>query len=338
MFSKKYKFHLKLTLILIFLVIIAGSVVRSTGAGMGCPDWPKCFGQVVPPTSKEELPDDYLEKFKNKRQIKVERFSNLLDRLYMSETAEKLRNDPTILQEEPFNARKTWTEYINRLFGVLAGLAVAIMFFWTLFKYRGRGVFVWVLLNSVLLVFQAWFGSIVVATNLVPWTITIHMLLAVLMVMIQLHIIFKANEHQLSFSIPKKMRTTASFIFVICFVQMILGSQVRQEFDQYYLDGIEKVDWLDLVSWRFFLHRSFSWVVLILIVVNFWFNRKLKIGLSYPNWLLILLLIELMSGIILAYVKVPAIAQTLHLLMACILFSLAYYQYKYTRLKYSNRL
>ena len=140
MFSSKYKFHLKLTLVLIFLVIIAGSLVRSTGAGMGCPDWPKCFGQVVPPTSESELPDDYLETFKNKRQKKVERFSKMLDGFGMSNTAEKLRNDPTVLKEEPFNARKTWTEYINRLFGVLAGLAVALMFFWTLISYRGKGV------------------------------------------------------------------------------------------------------------------------------------------------------------------------------------------------------
>ena len=110
------------TIIALFVLILAGGVVRSTGSGMGCPDWPKCFDRYVPPTSISQLPADYQTKYVAKRQKKNQRFAKTLDVLGFSDLAQRLRDDRSILRPESFNAAKTWTEYINRLIGAITGV------------------------------------------------------------------------------------------------------------------------------------------------------------------------------------------------------------------------
>jgi len=311
-----------ITLVFIYLVVIAGSFVRITGSGMGCPDWPKCFGEWIPPTEASALPADYKEIYVEKRAKKVEKFCRMLDGIGLSETAERIRSDESVLYEEDFNARKTWTEYINRLFGFLAGNGILLIFLWIILKYRRKKLVLVASLNLVILLFQAWFGSIVVATNLVPWTITIHMLLALVIIGLQLYLIrLVSPSQQRNITVSKGFFWLVILILAITFYQMLLGTQVREEIDVLRKSGIERGEWSQHFNLAFYVHRSFSWLVLILITGMFWVKRNVR-NLRIIHWIFIFLVIELTSGVLLAHFNMPGLVQTAHLLFACVIFGL----------------
>ena len=125
MFStKNFRFWGILTVLSIYLLILVGGIVRSTGAGMGCPDWPKCFGQWIPPTQASEIPANYKDFYANARKQKNIKIAAYLDKIGFSELALRIVNDESIYIEQDFNATKTWIEYLNRLLGALIGVFV----------------------------------------------------------------------------------------------------------------------------------------------------------------------------------------------------------------------
>jgi cytochrome c oxidase assembly protein subunit 15 len=308
-----------ITLILIYLVVIAGSFVRITGSGMGCPDWPKCFGQWVPPTKKSQLPKDYREVFAEKRAEKIEKFANLLAKIGFQEVSENIKNDKSLLIEQAFNAKKTWTEYVNRLVGFLSGNAVLIIFAWILLFYRKRDLILLSGLNLIFLGFEAWLGSIVVATNLVPWTITVHLFFALVIIAIQLVIIRKiSNKQSQNLIIESKLKWLIIFCFIITFIQMFLGTQVRESIDVLTKQGFGRETWSDKLGVAFLIHRSFSWLVLVILTFIAWKNESGQ-KLSILRTSYIVLALELISGILLAYANMPGLVQTSHLIFATIL-------------------
>ena len=321
-FSKRFIRFNWIILILIYLVIFAGSFVRISGSGMGCPDWPKCFGKWVPPTEITDLPPDYREAYLLKREKKIEKFCRFLNSVGMSETAVKIKNNPDVYKEEAFNVRKTWTEYVNRLLGFLAGnvMIVGLIWFFTVYK---RSKLKWLmLLNLILIGIEGWFGSIVVATNLVPWTITIHLFLALVILLIQIYILFKIRKINYNeFRIEKSIRWLIWFILVVTFYQMFLGTQVREATDFLIKQGISRTELIERLGLPFLIHRSFSWLVLILLVFIAWNNEK-TIKLVTIRIAFLVLGVELITGVLLAYAKIPGLVQTAHLVFATILLGL----------------
>lgn len=333
--SKAYIRFSWLTLGLIFAVILAGSIVRTTGSGMGCPDWPKCFGQVIPPTSADQLPADYKTFYSEYRQKKIEKFAGLLESIGFSSVADALRSDESLLVEEDFNAARTWTEYGNRLVGFLAGNAVLILFVWSFIRYRSnRKIVVLTFLNLVLMGFEGWLGSIVVATNLVPWTITLHMFFALVIVGIQIKIIRLAKKRSFQLQLTPLFKGLFYFSIGLTFVQIILGAQVRQEIDFMVMDGVDRGEWIAGMEGDFLFHRSFSWLLLIVNLGLLWMDRKANWGIQSLKMIMGMIVLLFVTGILFSYAGMPAIIQPLHLLLASVMLAVQFYSLDY--LKYRS--
>lgn len=333
-FSKGYLRFSWLTLVFIYLVIIAGSVVRTSGSGMGCPDWPKCFDQYIPPTSESQLPIDYKDKYAEYRAKKIEKFSKFLTAIGFEETAEELRNDDSLLVEQDFNARKTWVEYGNRLVGFIAGNMVLILFIWTAIRYRKkRTLLILTFLNLVLMGIEGWFGSIVVATNLVPWTITLHMFLALVIVGIHIKIIRIIRNRSYQLQAPSLFKYLFYFSVILTFIQIILGAQVRQEIDFMVFEMVDRSSWISNMEGDFYFHRSFSWVLLAVNLILLYLNQKKNYGIPTIKIIVILLLVEFITGVLFSYANMPAFTQPVHLLAASVLLGVQYFTFEYFHFK-----
>ena len=293
------------TIFIIYLLILAGGIVRSTGSGMGCPDWPKCFGRWIPPTELSQLPDNYQQVYGAKLKGEIE-----------------------------FNAVKTWIEYINRLLGVLSGFFVFATLFTSFSYWRKDRTIVWGSLSAFLLIgVNGWLGSKVVATELAHYMVTFHLLLAILVVFALLFVLVRCNTKriELNFSIESvsMQRWLVLGLLIVTLGQIVLGTQVRDA-----LNGVVKQlsysqrdNWISALDWRFYVHRSFSIVVLVAHLTLIHQVRKIsRTGLlgNLTNILFVLVLAEVGTGVIMAYLGVPAFAQPIHLLLAIIVIGLQF--------------
>ncbi|HEX8059968.1 MAG TPA: COX15/CtaA family protein [Cyclobacteriaceae bacterium] len=302
------------TLIAVYILIAVGSIVRVSGSGMGCPDWPRCFGSFIPPTSIEQLPTDYKEKYAALREKKNIKFAKYLSAFGFKQTAEKILNDRSILEETEFNPVKTWIEYVNRLTGVVIGFFI-IALAWQSRKFRRSDpvMFRTSVFVLLLVIFQGWFGSIVVSTNLTTWTITVHMFLALLMVVLLAYLQSRSGEFKPILDKRAFLITWAAI--TLLFVQIFFGTEVRTGIDRV-SSYLPRDQWIGAVGNMFITHRTFSWVVLasqLILIAKIRKTEPLK-SLSLP--LIILILGALLTGVGMAYLDVPAVLQPLHLTLA----------------------
>lgn len=311
------------TLVAVYFLILVGGIVRSTGSGMGCPDWPTCFGRVVPPTSVEQLPSDYKTFYAEYRHKKNVRFARYLRLIGMGSTADQLLADESVLEEADFNPAKTWVEYVNRLVGVAIGFFIIAVFIVSLRFWKTRRLFtVIAALTLFLVVFEGWIGSFVVSTNLTPWTVTVHMFIALVIVALLIFLVYKTSEasHVVN---SKGAKWWLVACMIILLVQILLGTQVREAVDRVATLAARQ-EWIGMIQAEFIIHRSFSWLVVLSHVGLIVSLRKTSGLKSFPLMLILLILGTILTGVGMAGYAVPAWLQPLHLLLATVTFGMQF--------------
>lgn len=307
----------------LILLIFVGAIVRVTGSGMGCPDWPMCWGKLIPPTSVEQVDVATL----------VEKKAFVREYQHINGPDAKLSQEAL---KEMFNPTHTWIEYVNRLTSMPIGFSSLALFVYAFFKYRKSNkrlywfsffAFFLVLLNAVI-------GAIVVKTSLDTGVITTHMALAMLLLCVLVYVYWKGAERQREFSYVKSpviLRKLGWLLFWLIIFEGVMGSQVREMTDTFMKEYGQKSrpTWTAQLeeTWMYVIHRSFSWVVLAASIGYFILAKKCKTGgLSWLEWTVVgIVFAQMVLGLVLSKVGVLAVVQVLHIGLSSILVAVLYY-------------
>lgn len=320
---------------MVYFLILVGGIVRSTGSGMGCPDWPKCFGQWVPPTDVSQLPEGYRDFYSDYRHQKNVRIASYLNFLGMKKRAQLLLNDERIREEAVFNPLKTWVEYINRLIGAAVGLmilATAVIAWFH--RAADKLAFAAAAAALILVVFQGWLGSVVVSTNLLGWTVTVHMIVALIIVLLLIYLNYRIQPG-VSTAMHRSNRPSFKIFLgagmLLLGIQIVLGSRLREAVDAISFRSLDlaRQDWLDHAGPIFPFHRSFSILVLAICTYVTLYAMRHARGDEQFKWIAIslwaVILLQIFSGAVMAYFAIPPAFQPLHLLLGLAGFGLLFY-------------
>jgi cytochrome c oxidase assembly protein subunit 15 len=204
-------------LVSVLVLMFVGAIVRVTGAGMGCPDWPTCWGCLIPPTKIEQV--DFSK-------LPIERFQR---------KAERMGRDPATITVErlrqEFNPRHVWTEFINRLSSLPVGffsLATFIAAFW---QREKRPLVFWMAFASLIVVLiNAWMGARVVYSGLAPGVLTTHLALAMSLLGTLAYCTWRGTEIpwriEMEAASLSRLRLAVTALLVAIVAEGIVGAQV----------------------------------------------------------------------------------------------------------------
>ena len=290
------------TTALTYGLILVGSLVRASGAGLGCPDWPRCFGSWIPPSSVDALPPQF---------------------------------DPAL-----FNPTLMWTEYLNRLLGVTVGFTIlgATISAWR--HHRRDPHILWPTVVALLLTgYEGWLGGRVVAHELKPWIVTAHLVVAIVIVLLLVYATVYAlyrlpavasaggRGAEPGDDVERAPRTalvaTIAVMIVVTLAQVAVGTQVRGNVDDALDAGVARSQALATVGMFDSVHRTAALAVMSLALAAMlvvWSKHPREKRLAHWTYAVVALAAaQVVLGVVLAFVALAPPFQVLHLTVASLL-------------------
>lgn len=266
-----------------YFLILVGGLVRASGAGLGCPDWPRCFGSWIPPASAADLPAQF---------------------------------DPS-----QFNPALMWTEYVNRLLGVTVGFLILATTISAWRHHRRDARILWPTVAAFVLVgFEGWLGGRVVAHGLAAWIVTAHLIVAIFIVQLLLYATYTATSRPSGSTRASSVSHAIAALIGLTLVQSALGTQVRGHVEDALLSGVTRDAALATVGRLDYLHRDLAGIVIIAItLLTLWMLSRRSPLVPWTFAVLGLALSQIVLGVVMAYVSLAPAAQVGHLTIASLL-------------------
>ncbi|MBL4622666.1 MAG: COX15/CtaA family protein [Immundisolibacteraceae bacterium] len=173
--------------LLALVVVVLGAYTRLSDAGLGCPDWPGCYGQIGVPEGAEEV--------------------SAANQAY---------------PDRPVEASKAWKEMIHRYAAGLLGLLVLFMFIraWTVFP--AQRLFTTGLL--ILVTFQALLGMWTVTLLVKPLVVTGHLIGGMATVsLLWLLVLQRSGSFYRAADLSAAQRKLPLLMLVVLILQILLG-------------------------------------------------------------------------------------------------------------------
>ena len=274
-----------------YFLILVGGLVRASGAGLGCPDWPRCFGLWIPPASAAALPPQF--------------------------------------DISQFNPALMWTEYLNRLLGVTVGFLILATTISAWRHYRHQPRIVWTTTAALLLTgFQGWLGGRVVAHELAAWIVTVHMIVALVIVQMLLYVTVTSTPNSLSRrssrGVPraKAEQLACGALIALTLIQIGFGTLVRGAVDSALDAGVARNSALSTVGRLDLLHRDLAFAVVAACAALLWWLLSRRAAATIIRWSVVVLslaIIQVGLGAVMAYGSLLPAAQVAHLTIASLL-------------------
>ena len=283
--SNKFFFRSALTsTILSYLLIFVGGLVRVSGSGLGCPDWPKCFGRWVPPINIEQIPD------------------------HIDSTA--------------FNIVLAWIEYGNRTLGVIVGISILLMTVIALIHFRKNNKILFSSLLSLFLVISnGGLGAIVVSSILNPFIVSLHMILALFLVSvlsyttIESYKIIDTNKFT-NMYLSKKISTSLILLWIFIVIEILLGTGIRTNIELIAIDNplFTKGELLSSLNSYKYLHSILGFSLLFLSIYLCYLFKDDFLGLSKQLVLFIfgMIMFQIFLGELMIFFELPQLTRLFH--------------------------